>query len=183
MNKNMSLAASCILVLSACGPREKVTRVAVALPLTGDIAGLGQGLNRACALALEEANAQGRFQGFKVEMISFDDRSDPREAVSVANRIVSDPSVVGVVGHFNSGCSIPASKVYASAHIPMISPAASNPKLTLQQLEPDWKYPRSIFRVNTTDDVQGPYAADFAMKTLHVKRVAIIHDKSAYGQG
>jgi branched-chain amino acid transport system substrate-binding protein len=143
------------LLLFGCGPKEKVTRIAVALPLTGDIAALGQGLNRACALALEEANAQGRFQGFKVEMVSFDDRSDPREAVSVANRIVSDPSVVGVVGHFNSGCSIPASQVY----------------------------PRSIFRVNTTDDVQGPYAADYALKKLKVQRVAIIHDKTAYGQG
>src|SRR5713226_1791197 len=168
---------------AGCGPKENVTRVAVALPLTGDIAALGQGLERACALALEEANAQGRFQGFKVEMVAFDDRSDPREAVSVANRIVSDPSVVAVVGHFNSGCSIPASQVYARAHLPMISPAASNPKLTLQQLEPDWKYPRSIFRVNTTDDAQGPYASDYAVKTLKVKRAALIHDKTAYGQG
>jgi len=103
--------------------------------------------------------------------------------VSVANRIVSDPTVVAVVGHFNSGCSIPASQVYARTHLPMISPAASNPKLTLQQLEPDWKFPRSIFRVNTTDDVQGPYAADYAVQKLKVRRAAIIHDKTAYGQG
>src|ERR1041385_6346968 len=98
---------------AGCGPKEKVTRVAVALPLTGDIAALGQGLNRASALALEEANAQNRFPGFRVEMVSFDDRSDPREGVSVANRVVSDPNIVAVVGHFNSGCSIPASQVYA----------------------------------------------------------------------
>jgi branched-chain amino acid transport system substrate-binding protein len=166
-----------------CGPREKVARVAVALPLTGDIGALGQGLKRACALAVEEADAQGKFQGFKVEMEAFDDRSDPREAVSVANRIVSDPSVVAVVGHFNSGCSIPASQVYARAHLPMISPAASNPKLTLQQLEPSWTYPRNVFRVNTTDDVQGPFAADYAVKTLKARRAAMIHDKTAYGQG
>ena len=167
------------------GPEGKVTRgVAVALPLTwDDIAALGQGLKRACALALEDATAAGKCQGMKVEMVAFDDRSDPREAVSVANRIVSDPSIVAVVGHFNSGCSIPASQVYARAHLPMISPAASNPKLTLQQLEPDWKYPRSIFRVNTTDDVQGPFAADYALKTLKLRRASIIHDKTAYGQG
>jgi len=170
-------------LFAGCGPHEKVTRVAVALPLTGDIAALGQGLKRACALALEEANAKGEFQGFKVEMVAFDDRSDPREAVSVANRIVSDPSMVAVVGHFNSGCSIPASIVYAKAHLPMISPAASNPKLTRQQLDPSWTYPRNIFRVNTTDDVQGPYAAVYALKTLKVARAAIIHDKTAYGQG
>jgi branched-chain amino acid transport system substrate-binding protein len=185
--KKLFLSVLCLVIsalpFTGCGPKEKVTRIAVALPLTGDIAALGQGLARACAMALEEANAQSRFQGFKVEMASFDDRSDPREAVSVANRIVSDPSVVAVVGHFNSGCSIPASLVYARAHLAMISPAASNPKLTRQQLEPDWKYPRSIFRVNTTDDVQGPFAADYALKVLKVKRAAVIHDKTAYGQG
>jgi branched-chain amino acid transport system substrate-binding protein len=172
-----------VIPFSGCGPKEKVTHVAVALPLTGDIAALGQGLKRACALALEDAIAQGKFPGMKVEMVPFDDRSDPREAVSVANRIVSDPSMVAVVGHFNSGCSIPASQVYARAHLPMISPAASNPKLTLQQLEPSWTYPRSIFRVNTTDDVQGPFAADYALNTLKVRRASIIHDKTAYGQG
>lgn len=170
-------------LLSACGPKEKVARVAIALPLTGDIAALGQGLERASKLALEEANAKGYFQGYRVEARVFDDRSDPREAVSVANRIVSDPSIVAVVGHFNSGCSIPASQVYARAHLTMISPAASNPKLTQQQLDPEWKYPRSIFRVNTTDDVQGPYAADYAVKTLKLRRAVVVHDKSAYGQG
>jgi len=171
------------LVLAGCGPHEKVARIAVALPLTGDIAGLGQGINRACALALEEANSQHRFNGYRVEIAAFDDRSDPREAVDVANRIVSDPSVVAVIGHFNSGCSIPASRVYAQAHLPMISPAASNPKLTLQQLDPSWTYPKSIFRVNTTDDVQGPYAAEFAVKTLHARRACIIDDKTTYGEG
>src|SRR5882672_1992881 len=84
------------ILFAGCGPKEKVTRVAVALPLTGDIAALGQGLNRACAMALEEANARGQFPGLKVEIEAFDDRSDPREAVSVANRIVSDPAVVAV---------------------------------------------------------------------------------------
>lgn len=185
--KKQFLFAICLLPFaipfSGCGPKEKVTRVAVALPLTGDIAALGQGLRRACHMALEEATAQGKFQGFKVEIVDFDDRSDPREAVSVANRIVSDPSIVAVVGHFNSGCSIPASQVYAKARMVMISPAASNPKLTLQQLDPSWIYPRNIFRVNTTDDVQGPFAADYALKKLKVRHAAIIHDKTAYGQG
>lgn len=65
----------------------------------------------------------------------------------------------------------------------MVSPAASNPKLTLQQLDPSWKYPKSIFRVNTTDDIQGSYAGEFAAKTLKLRRACIIHDKTAYGQG
>src|ERR1700720_1922051 len=92
----------CSLLFSGCGPHEKVVRIAVALPLTGDIAALGQGIKRACALALEQADQQHRFPGFKVEMDAYDDRSDPKEAVDVANRIVSDPSVVAVIGHFNS---------------------------------------------------------------------------------
>ena len=133
-------------------------------------------------MALEEAQKQP-FSGYKVEAEFFDDRSDPKEAVNVANRIASNPNVVGVIGHFNSGCTIPASEVYARAGIPMISPAASNPKLTQQQLDSSWTYPKIIFRVNTTDDVQGSYAADFAIKKLALKRAAIIQDKTAYGQG
>jgi branched-chain amino acid transport system substrate-binding protein len=173
----------CALVLTSCNSGEKKVRIAVALPLTGDIAALGQGIKRACALALEEANRQHRYPGFKLEMEAFDDRSDPKEAVDVANRIVSDPNTIAVIGHFNSGCSIPASQVYARAHLPMISPAASNPKLTLQQLDPSWRYPKSVFRVNTTDDIQGAYAGEYAAKVLKVKRASIIHDKTAYGQG
>jgi branched-chain amino acid transport system substrate-binding protein len=172
-----------VFLFSACGPREKIATVAVALPLTGDIASLGQGLKRASAMALEDALRQQAFVGYKVEAEYFDDRSDPKEAVNVANRIASNPNVIGVIGHFNSGCTIPAAQVYARAGIPLISPAASNPKLTQQQQDPSWTYGKTVFRVNTTDDVQGSYAGAFAIQKLNVKRVAIIHDKSAYGQG
>jgi branched-chain amino acid transport system substrate-binding protein len=177
-----SLLAAGALV-AACAKSDDAVRVALALPLTGDIAALGQGIQRAALLALEEARQSHRFPGLRVVVESYDDRSDPKQAVDVANRIVSDPSVIAVIGHFNSGCSIPASQVYARRGVPMISPAASNPKLTRQQLDPSWRYPRSVFRANTTDDVQGPYAADFAARTLRAKRVCIIHDKTAYGQG
>jgi branched-chain amino acid transport system substrate-binding protein len=185
IGRRFLLAACCSLLAGfvACGPKENVVRIAVALPLTGDIAGLGQGIKRAAVLALEEANRQHRYPGFKLAIESYDDRSDPKEAVDVANRIVSDPSIIAVIGHFNSGCSIPASQVYARAHVAMISPAASNPKLTLQQLDPSWRYPKSIFRVNTTDDVQGEFAGRFAAKKLKLRRACIIHDKTAYGQG
>jgi branched-chain amino acid transport system substrate-binding protein len=170
-------------LLAACGPREKQVKVAIAMPLTGDIAVLGQGVKRAVRLAVEEANNARRFTGFTLAALEFDDRSDPKEAVNVANRIASDPDIVAVVGHFNSGCSIPAAKIYAEAGIPMVSPAASNPELTRQQLSPQWRWPRSVFRVNTTDDVQGVFAAEDALGRLKRKTVAIIHDKTAYGQG
>jgi branched-chain amino acid transport system substrate-binding protein len=183
MKKGLVAVLTLVSMIAACGPREKTVTIAVALPLTGDIAALGQGIKRASVLALEEAQQKNRFPHFKVEFKTFDDRSDPKEAVDVANRIVSNPNIIGVIGHFNSGCSIPASQVYARSHLPMISPAASNPKLTLQQLDPSWKYPKAIFRINTTDDVQGAYAADFAVHKMKFKRACIIHDKTAYGQG
>ncbi|MCG3205172.1 MAG: Leucine-, isoleucine-, valine-, threonine-, and alanine-binding protein [Elusimicrobia bacterium] len=166
----------------SCKPAEKKIKIALAMPLTGDIASLGQGLKRAVTLAIEEAN-KNHLTPQPLELVVFDDRSDPREAVSVANRIASDRHVVAVIGHFNSGCSIPASRVYAQAGLAMLTPASSNPELTLQQLSPQWVYPKSIFRANTTDNVQGAFGADFVSSTLKLNRVAIIHDKSAYGQG
>src|SRR5688572_660358 len=171
MRKRLSaIGLAAAALLAGCKPRENVVRVAVAVPLTGDIATLGQGIRRAAFLAIEEANNAGRFKDFKLQAVEFDDRSDPKEAVNVANRIVSDPSIVAVVGHFNSGCSIPASQVYARAGLTMVSPASSNPKLTLQQQDPSWRYPKNIFRVNTTDEVQGAYGADFVYSKLKLSR-------------
>ena len=178
----VNLAAALFLVMGTfgCKKEAKGPTIALGLPLTGDIASLGQGLKRASILAIEEFN---QANGTNVKVVAYDDRSDPKEAVSIANRIVSDPSVIGVIGHFNSGCSIPASRIYAQAKLPMISPASSNPDLTNQQLSPQWTWPKNIFRMNTTDNVQGGYGADFVIKGLKIKNVAIIHDKTAYGQG
>jgi branched-chain amino acid transport system substrate-binding protein len=176
------LAVLSLSLLGGCKSREKQIKIAVALPLTGDIASLGQGLKRAVLMAIDEANA-AHSTAKPIEALVFDDRSDPKEAVSIANRIISDPDVVAVIGHFNSGCSIPASRIYAQAGLPMISPASTNPELTLQQLSTQWVWPRCIFRVNTTDNVQGAYAADFLANDLKLKKVGIIHDKTAYGQG
>jgi branched-chain amino acid transport system substrate-binding protein len=188
MNRLKSFAQKTLLLSIAvgltwgCKPKEPKIKIAIALPLTGDIAGLGQGLKRAAMMAIEEANASHAV-ALPIEAFVLDDRSDPKEAVNVANRIVSDPQVVAVIGHFNSGCSIPASRIYAQNGIPMISPASTNPELTVQQLSPKWTLPHSIFRVNTTDNVQGAYGADFVANTLKLKKVGIIHDKTAYGQG
>ena len=134
-------------------------------------------------MAVEEANTAKRFPDFQVRLVEFDDRADPKEAVNVANQIVSDSDVALVVGHLNSGCSIPAAQVYAKAGLAMITPAATNPKLTLQQMEPSWKWPKNIFRVNATDDVQGQHAANFILKKLKLGAVCVIHDKTPYGQG
>lgn len=167
---------------AACGPKEKAVKIAVAVPLTGDMGTEGQGLWRGVELAVEEVNAAHRF-AYRIKAVPFDDRADPKEAVNVANLIVSDPRIVAVIGPYNSGCAIPAGKVYARAPVAMISPAATNPEVTAQQLSPDWIGPKVIFRVVPTDDVQGEAAAKFAFTNLHKRRMALLHDKTPYGQG
>ncbi len=172
----------CAAALCACGPRDHSVIIAVAAPLTGDTGAEGQGIKRAVIMAVEEANASHRFP-YKIEAKPFDDRADPKEAVNVANLIISDPRIVAVVGHYTSGCSIPAAKVYARAPIAMISPGATTPEVTLQQLSPDWIGPRVVFRDVATDDVQGAAAAQFAYNRLGKRRMALVHDKTPYGQG
>ncbi|MBI4777819.1 branched-chain amino acid ABC transporter substrate-binding protein [Candidatus Desantisbacteria bacterium] len=155
---------------------EQVVKVALVCPLTGDIAAMGQGMKRGAEMAVEEANASGRFQDAKIELAAFDDRSDPKEAVNVANQVISDAKIAGVIGHLNSGCSIPASQIYAKRNLLMMTPASTNPKLTLQGL-------KNVFRVCTTDDVQGSFGANYCIDKLKITTVAVIQDKTAYGQG
>lgn len=182
MRRFLSLLLSLGLGLSACGPKENVVKLAVAVPLTGDVGTEGQGIKRAVEMAVAEVNASGKLP-FKVVVAAFDDRADPKEAVNVANLISSDPSVAAVIGHYNSNCCAPAAQVYNRVGLPMISPSCTNPKVTQQQLEPSWAGPRTVFRVVPTDDVQGPFAADFAYGKLKLRSFAVVHDKTSYGQG
>src|SRR3954463_10351021 len=107
--RRTAAAVLAALAFAACGPKEKVVKIAVAVPLTGDMGTEGQGLRRAVEMAVEEANAAKRFT-YKLEAAPYDDRAARKEAVNVATLIVSDPRVVAVVGHYNSGCAIPAAK-------------------------------------------------------------------------
>ncbi|MEW6095252.1 MAG: branched-chain amino acid ABC transporter substrate-binding protein [bacterium] len=156
--------------------KEEEVKIALAGPLTGDIAAMGQGMSNACKMAIDDANASLKLKGIRLEFLPVDDRADPQEAVTIANQLISDQKVIGVIGHLNSGCSIPASKVYHQKKIVMITPASTNPGLTLQGF-------KNVFRVCTTDDVQGSFAADLVYKKLGLKKVSIIHDKTPYGQG
>ncbi|MFH0771180.1 MAG: branched-chain amino acid ABC transporter substrate-binding protein [Candidatus Omnitrophota bacterium] len=181
--------------LNGCGAKketkkEAVVKIALVCPLTGDIAAMGQGMKNAAVLAIEEANQNKVIKDTRFELVALDDRADPKEAVSAATQIVSDKKIFGVVGHLNSGCSIPASAVYNRHNIVMISPASTNPKLTFQGF-------KNVLRTCTTDDVQGSFAAGFIYKSnnftpLEKKernsltgftKVAVIHDKTPYGQG
>ncbi len=172
------LTLGCLIaVIAGCASQgAPVVKVALVAPLTGDIAAHGQGMKRGAELAVEEAVQSGRFKNVRLELAAFDDRGDPKEAVTVANQIISDPTILGVVGHLNSGCSIPASQIYNRRNVLMITPASTNPKLTQQGL-------KNVFRLCTTDDVQGKFAADFAIDGLKIERAVVIHDKTAYGQG
>lgn len=158
-----------------CQKKSDVIKIGVAGPMTGDQSKMGMDFKNGVTLAVEEWNERGGVLGKRIELRIEDDQHDPKQAVSVANKMMND-GVTGVIGHFNSSCSIPASDVYDRSGVPMISPGSTNPQLT----EKGYK---GVFRVCGRDDQQGKVAADFVAGQLRVKRVAVIHDKTTYGQG
>ena len=162
-------------VLGCVRQDVNVIRIGAVGPMTGDQSKMGVDLRNSVELAVAEWNAKGGVLGKKIVLVSGDDQADPKQAVSIANKLVNQ-KVVAVVGHWNSSCSIPASKYYHDANMVMVSPATTNPQLTLQGF-------KKVFRVCGTDDQQGRVAAEYVLKTLHPRKVAIIHDKTAYGQG
>src|SRR6204780_2481400 len=150
-------------------------RLGVAGPIPGANASFGAQLTTGVAQAVADINAAGRVLGQKLEVETGDDVSDPKQGVSVANKFVGD-GVKFVIGHFNSGVTIPASEVYADNGILEITPSATNPKITERGL---WE----IFRTCGRDDQQGKLWADLALGELKDKKIAIVHDKTTYGQG
>ncbi|MBI4714968.1 MAG: branched-chain amino acid ABC transporter substrate-binding protein, partial [Nitrospirae bacterium] len=124
---------------------------------------------------VSEWNSKGGIFGKKIVVLPEDDQHDPKQAVAIANKLVH-AGVSGVIGHFNSSASIPASTVYHRADIPMITPASTNPQLTEQGFF-------NVFRICGRDDQQGQVAARFVLEKLQAKRIAVLHDKTTYGQG
>lgn len=175
MIRILSILLMVFLLLVACQKKEDVIKIGVAGPMTGDQAKMGTDFKNGVTLAVEEWNSKGGVLGKRIKMLLADDQHDPKQAVAVANKLVNE-GAVGVIGHFNSSCSIPASDVYNRAGIPMITPASTNPQLT----EKGYK---GVFRVCGRDDQQGVIAARFVTEQLKVKKVAVIHDKTTYGQG
>lgn len=175
MKKILLIILSFCLISLGCKKKEESIKIGIAGPMTGDQAKMGADFRNAVLLAVEEWNEKGGVLGKKIELIISDDQRDPKQAVAVANKMVNE-GVVGVIGHFNSSCSIPASDVYNRAGIPMITPASTNPLLT----ERGYK---GVFRVCGRDDQQGKVAAEFVINHLKLKSVAILHDKTTYGQG
>jgi branched-chain amino acid transport system substrate-binding protein len=157
------------------GQEAEVIRIGAAGPLTGDLAVFGADQVNGMKLAVEEWNAKGGVLGKKIVLVEGDDQRDPKQAVSAANKLVNE-KVAGVVGHFNSNCSIPASEVYNKAGIPQISHGSTNPQYTDRGFT-------ATFRVCGRDDQQGKVSAAYAVNILKVKKIAVIHDKTTYGQG
>jgi len=179
------VAAAALLV--ACGKKEEAASGASALPVvkighvapvSGAIAHLGRDNEYGARMAIDELNAAGvTIDGkqVKLELMAEDDGADPKQGTAVAQKL-ADAKVAGVIGHLNSGTTIPASKIYSDAGIPQISPSATNPKYTRQGY-------KTTFRVVADDVHLGSTLGKYAVGTLKAKNVAVIDDRTAYGQG
>ncbi len=167
-------AVALAAVLTASAAQAQI-KLGVAGPITGPNAAFGAQLKNGVEQAIEDINAVGGVLGQKLSIAVGDDVSDPKQGVSVANKFAAD-GVKHVVGHFNSGVTMPASEVYAENGMIFITPAATNPKITERGL---W----NAFRTCGRDDQQGAVAADYIVKNLKSSKIAVIHDKTTYGQG
>jgi branched-chain amino acid transport system substrate-binding protein len=166
-----AIAASC-----GGGEKDKSTPVAVVGPITGQYASFGAQMKNGGELAVEDINAAGGVLGKKLDLEIGDDACDPKQAVAVANQMTGN-NVALVAGHYCSGSSIPASKVYAEANMVQISPASTNPAFTDNRAGPN------IYRVCGRDDQQGGVAGKYIASHFADKNVAFVHDKTAYGKG
>ena len=157
---------------------ELVVKIGHVAPLTGPQAHLGKDNENGARMAIDELNAKGLEIGgakVKLELVPEDDQADPKQGTIVAQKLV-DAKVNGVIGHLNSGTTIPASKIYSDAGLPQISGSATNPKYTQQGFA-------TTFRVMANDVQQGKVLGEYAAKQMAGKSVAIIDDRTAYGQG
>ena len=170
--------AGLTMTASTAAMADVVVKLGFAGPLTGPASHLGKDEQYGAQLALDDANAKGVVLGgqkVRFELMPEDDQADPRTATTVAQRLV-DAGVKGVVGHVTSGAAIPASRIYEQAGVPSITPSATSPKLTQQKF-------KTTYRVIANDMQQGAAMARFATEALKAKRIAVIDDRTAYGQG
>lgn len=171
--------------LAGCGGKtaEKSTgsvevRIGIGAPLTQGAVAQGQGIKRGALLAIKQANESERAKELGIEFVGMDgdDMADPKTGVTVANNFAGQKELVGVVGHQNSGVSIPASKIYNDARIVQITPASTNPALTTQGLD-------NVFRTCTIDSVQGPRGAEAAYEEVGARTAVVVDDSTPYGTG
>lgn len=193
MKLKLAVVAAAAVALVACGKKEEaaapaapaaaadqglVVKIGHVGPTSGPIAHLGKDNENGARMAIEELNAAGVKIGDKTakfELLAEDDAADPKQGTAAAQKLV-DAKVNGVIGHLNSGTTIPASQIYNAAGIPQISPSATNPKYTRQGYN-------NVFRVVADDTQLGGTLGKYAVETLKGKNIAVIDDRTAYGQG
>ena len=174
----LTVVAAIAAVTGLASAQEQVVKIGHVAPVSGAQAHYGKDNENGARMAIEDINAKGVTIGgkkIKFELQAEDDASDPKQGTAAAQKLC-DSKVAGVVGHLNSGTTIPASKVYNDCGIPMVTGAATNPNLT----KPGYK---TTFRVISNDNALGAGLAAYAHDTLKLKTVAIIDDRTAYGQG
>jgi len=175
---NVIVGAVALVLSGAAMSQDMVVKIGSVAPTSGAIAHLGKDNEMGARMAIDDLNAKGVTIGgkkVKFELLAEDDAGDPKQGTAAAQKLV-DAKVNGVIGHLNSGTSIPASKIYSDAGIPQISPSATNPKYTRQGY-------KTTFRVVADDVHLGGTLGRYAVKDMHAKTIAVIDDRTAYGQG
>jgi branched-chain amino acid transport system substrate-binding protein len=178
MKLKLTAIAAFMLVAGTASAQDMVVKIGHVGPISGSIAHLGKDNENGARMAVDELNAKGVVIGgkkVKIELVTEDDAGDPKQGTAVAQKL-ADMKVAGVIGHLNSGTSIPAAKIYSEAGIPQISPSATNPKFTRSGY-------KTTFRVVADDVHLGGTLGRYAVKELKGKAIAVIDDRTAYGQG
>src|SRR5215510_3257861 len=170
-----TLALACSLALASCGQKDDTIKFGIGGPITGSDAAFGAQLKQGAEQAIADINDAGGILGKKISVSVGDDVGDPRQGVSAANNFVA-AGVKFVIGHFNSSVTIPTSEIYQENGALQITPASTNPRVTERNM---W----NIFRTCGRDDQQGAVAGDYIAKNYKDKKIAILHDKTTYGQG
>lgn len=174
----MVATAAVVMAVPALAQAQAVVRIGHVAPVSGAQAHFGRDNENGARLAVEELNAQGVVIGgkkVKFELVAEDDAADPKQGTAAAQKLC-DAKVNGVIGHLNSGTTIPAAKIYNSCGLPMVTPSATNPELTTLGY-------KHVYRMLANDNALGAGLAKYAKDTLKLKKVAIIDDRTAYGKG
>ncbi|MGO4158822.1 branched-chain amino acid ABC transporter substrate-binding protein [Cupriavidus sp. YAF13] len=176
LSRLTSISLATALCAFGAAANAETVKIAIAGPMSGSVAQYGDMVKAGALTAIEQINAAGGAGGNKFEVVMMDDACEPKQAVAVANKIVSQ-KIHYVIGHVCSGSTIPASDIYENEGIVMVTPSATAPQLT------ENKKRKFIFRTIGRDDQQGPAAAQYIITKVKPKKVAILHDKQSYGQG
>jgi branched-chain amino acid transport system substrate-binding protein len=180
MQMKMKLVAVAALatIAGVVSAQDMVVKIGHVAPISGSQASYGKDNENGARMAIEDLNAKGVMIGgkkVKLELVAEDDGADPKQGAAVAQKLC-DAKVAGIAGHLNSGTTIPAAKIYSECGIPHVTPSATNPNLT----KPGYK---TTFRLLANDNALGAGLAFYAADALKLKRIAIIDDRTAYGQG